>query len=145
MIVLAVDPTTTLNVWLLIAGALSTVAVLVHVLVGGREIARPLLDADNLDDVVKFTSYYCWHLVTFTLVAMAVTFGLAALDPSLQPAAWVFFALAVSFAGWSFVLAVRVGGALLKLPQWFLFALIAAPAGAGLWFGNVASGAGLPT
>lgn len=59
------------------ASALSFIWFLVHCLVGGKEVARPLLADQHLTDTVQQTLYLCWHLVSVSIAAMAVFFGLA--------------------------------------------------------------------
>jgi membrane protein YdbS with pleckstrin-like domain len=59
------------------ASALSFIWFLVHFLVGGKEVARPLLADQHLTDTVRQTLYLCWHLVSASIAAMAVFFALA--------------------------------------------------------------------
>ena len=54
----------------------------VHTVLGGREIARPLIEARGVSRVVRFTHYYCWHLVTAVLALMTAAFAWAAIDPA---------------------------------------------------------------
>ena len=55
--------------WL--AGALSAVWFAVHLFVGGRQIAQPLLQATALDPLVRNTQYLCWHFTSVAIAAMA--------------------------------------------------------------------------
>ena len=68
---------------------------LAHVFVGGRLFARPLL-ASSLASLVKYTTCYCWHLVTAALALMAGGFW-AALVAEARPAALAATALAGAF------------------------------------------------
>lgn len=55
-----------MNIWFLMAGLFSFAVCLTHIILGGREAARPLLDAD-LRAIPKYTNYYCWHMVTIII------------------------------------------------------------------------------
>lgn len=120
-----------MNGFLAAASALSALTWAVHTFVGGPEIATPLLNAE-MPAVPKFTAYYCWHLVTLTLAAMAVGFGYAAFDPGGWDVAVLATGLAASFAGWSLALVRWSGRHPLELPQWVLFLGIFAAALPGL-------------
>ncbi len=92
----------------------------VHVVAGGRHIARPLLRATDMSEVARYTNYYCWHLVTLTLLAMVIAFALAASSGSRELGGFA-TALAAAFMAWNVVL---IGWKRLKIaqyPQWVLF------------------------
>lgn len=61
-----------------LAAALSAAWFGVHIFLGGREVAGPLR-ASTLDPLVRDVSYLCWHLTSWSIAAMALFFGLAAL------------------------------------------------------------------
>ena len=111
------------------AAALSALTTLIHVFLGGPESARPLL-ASELRRVPKFTNYYCWHLVTITLAAMAFGFAVAAIAPGAEISAITWTLVAAAFAIWSVALFIWKRMHPLALPQWALFAPIAA---LGFW------------
>lgn len=115
-----------MNGWFASAAALSAVTCAIHIIPGGREIARPLLASGDLAQVPKYTSYYCWHMVTITLAALAAAFGWAAADPRAGEAAIVATALSLAFAVWSLALIARFKLPPLQYPQWALFLPIAA-------------------
>lgn len=112
------------NLWALAAGALTAFTLAVHVVLGGRDTARPLLDTDGLTEVAKATAYFCWHLVTLTLAGMAAAFvwhGVAG-----APSALVLVTvLAGFFAALSLGLSMKFGRNVLLLPAWTLFAPVA--------------------
>lgn len=57
--------------WLLFAAAIaSLMTFLAHLFLGGRDVAKPLLNAPDIEEVTKLTTYYCWHIVTILLFAM---------------------------------------------------------------------------
>lgn len=111
------------------AGALATVWFVVHVFVGGKEIARPLLQADSLDALVRHTQYLCWHFTTVAIAAIAGFFLIATLQGALA-----FATAATILASGFFVvgvgLVVAMGESHLRLPQGWLFLPVAA---LGLW------------
>ena len=118
--------------WLTGAALLSAFTWGVHTFVGGRECVGPLLDAD-VPWVPKMTHYYCWHLVTLTLAAMAAGLGYAAVEPAGRDVGWLVFGLAVSFAGWSVLLnGWKRPRPWWALPQWSLFVAVAVVALPGL-------------
>lgn len=115
-----------MNICLFAAGVVSTAVFLIHTFVGGREIAAPLLAAKDLHPVPKFTQYYCWHLVTIVLAAMAAAYGFAAIDPSARDlAAFVTF-LAAAFSVFGLILAPAKGQKYKHMPQGWLFVPVTA-------------------
>ncbi len=93
-----------MNMWFLAAGLGALFVCWVHVVMGGKDIARPLLESTELNPVVKYTHYYCWHLVTVMIAGLGAMFLLAAFWPEaimLAGAAAVFAAL---FSLWNIAL-----------------------------------------
>lgn len=125
---------TSLNVLLLMAAAAAFATCLLHISVGGRLAARPLLAAD-LRSLVKHTHYYCWHLVSAALVLMAGALAWGAIDPRAREAAALGAALAIAF------MAVNVAQnsvqrlSFKRHPQGLFFLVISALAVAGLAHG----------
>jgi len=117
------------NAPLAAASALSFATAAIHVFIGGPDAARPLLQSE-MRTVPKLTNYYCWHLVTITLLAMGAGFALAALYPGEALMATMWTVLAAAFALWSVALFVMRRVSPLALPQWALFTPIAA---LGVW------------
>ena len=114
-----------MNVYLATAAGFSLFTALLHTFLGGREIARPLLDASDINDVAKYTNYYCWHLVTIALFAMAVSFAWTSMNPAAQALAVCWTAIATLFALWSIALVVWKEQSIVAMPQWGLFTAIA--------------------
>lgn len=121
------------NYWLLAAGAAAGLTTLIHIFGGGPEVVRPLLAARDIGEVPKLVSYYCWHLVTITLTAMAFAFTYAALTPGEPMLAIMWTVIAAAFALWSILLVVWKQQKAIEMPQWILFAAIAALALPGLF------------
>lgn len=109
--------------WMIAAGLVSLLTAFTHLFAGGRFIARPLLQS-SLSRTVRATHYFCWHMVTLLLFAMAAAFGLAASAQQHHPLAFAATSLAAAFfvlnATW--LTAWRVGP--LRMPQWAFFLMI---------------------
>ena len=118
-----------LNAPLAAAAALSAFTAAVHAFLGGRDVAKPLLEAE-MARTPKLTSYYCWHVVTITLIAMSLGFAIAAADPGAAISAVTWTLIAAAFAIWSVALFIWKRMHPFALPQWALFAPIA---GLGAW------------
>lgn len=115
----------------LIAGGLSLVWLGVHLLVGGRQVAGPLMSADDLEPVVRTTQYLCWHYVSFMLAAMAGLFFATAAG------AGAGLALSATITAAGFTLLGLAMAPILKtgygtLPQGWLFLPITLLGAAGL-------------
>lgn len=108
------------NWFFLAAAALSIATAAIHVFIGGPEIAKPLLQAE-IPTAPKFTNYYCWHLVSITLVAMAIGFLIPALNASQTMSALTWTIISGAFAGWSLALIALKRRPVGELPQWALF------------------------
>ena len=120
------------NLWLFAASVAAGATLLIHVFAGGPSVARPLLEASDIDEVAKLTNYYCWHIVSITLAAMTAAFCYASIAPGETAMAALWTAIAAAFALWSIVLFVWKRQKALDLPQWTLFAVIAGLGGMGL-------------
>jgi len=118
--------------WFLTAASLGLVTALVHIIAGGQEVARPLLGSTDMGTVPRLTAYYCWHITSIVLVAMAGGFAWVGFHPSDPSLAILLTGLATAFAALSLVLVVVNRLGLLALPQWIFFAAISLPALFGL-------------
>ncbi len=67
-----------MNYWFLGAGSINLLWAFIHLFLGGRDIARPLLNSPNLEASVKYVLYVCWHVTTLVLVAISIMFLVAA-------------------------------------------------------------------
>lgn len=122
-----------MNLWLALAAALAALTTLIHVMLGGREVAAPLLAGDRLHPVPKFTLYYCWHLATIVLAALALAFALAAIGQASRDLAVFSTVGAGLFGVWSLVMVGLFRLRIAHFPQWALFAPIALCGALGLW------------
>ncbi len=120
-----------MNTGLLIAAIISLATWAIHTFLGGPTVARPLLDSE-MEEVAKFTNYYCWHAITITLLAMSGGYAYASFVPEGRDVAILLTALSVGYAVWSLALIAWSKRSWKELPQWTLFVAIAAAAGWGL-------------
>jgi hypothetical protein len=103
-----------------LAGLLSGLWLLFHIVQGGKEVVRPLRASTGLERDVRDTLYMCWHFVTATLVIMALSFVLAIITVRQD---WAMVGTSVAFAftltGIGQVLAMKARYR--DLPQGWLF------------------------
>lgn len=92
----------------------------IHVVLGGREIAARLLDAD-LHVVVKHTMFYCWHLVTIAIAGLAIAFLLAGMGQGSRDLAWFATIGSGLFAGLNMAQILQFRLTWKHHPQWVLF------------------------
>ncbi|MEM8789608.1 MAG: hypothetical protein AAGE76_15215 [Pseudomonadota bacterium] len=97
---------------------------LVHVFVGGRQVARPLAQAEDLPVLVRETQYLCWHFTSVAIAGMAVFFG-AALVTGAAAYALAATVLAAAFAVVGIGIVAARGGRHLTFPQGWLFVPVA--------------------
>lgn len=126
-----------MNIILLAAAICAALICLIHVVLGGRAVARPLLAAEGLRGIPKYTAYFCWHIVTITLAGMALAFLLAALPDGARVLALFATGGAALFALLCLGINVTFGLGAWRHPQWALFLPVTALGAAGLWFWHV--------
>ena len=98
----------------------------IHFFIGGREVVRPLLTQDTLPPTVVMTHYFCWHLVTIMLVGLACAFGVGSIAPEGRILAVFATVVAGLFAVWGLALVIWKRLRHRDMPQWILFAVLAA-------------------
>lgn len=115
------------------AALVSFIWFLVHLIIGGKQVARPLLTS-SLEPVVLQTLYLCWHLTSVTIAIMAVLFGMAAwLAAPAYGVAVLLLAAGFALVG---VGVVPLRGWTYKIvPQGWLFVPVVALAAFGIWSG----------
>lgn len=101
-----------------------------HVLVGGRLVARSLLDSPGLAPPARWIAYFCWHMATLTVAAMAAGFAWAAVDARAALLGGLLTGLSLAFAGLCAWVAFRARLPALRLPPLLLFITLTA---AGAW------------
>lgn len=107
-----------------IAGCLATVWLVVHLILGGKEVVVPMRADRHLDAVVRDTLYVGWHYISVSLAAMAALFAIAIF------AARADLAIAGTVLAWGFTLVgigqvPAIGASYRDLPQGWLFLPIA--------------------
>jgi hypothetical protein len=122
-----------MNNWLAPGAGFSALTFLVHIFAGGPNIGTPLLRAQDIRAVPKFTHYYCWHIVSLVLLAMACGFCMGAWSIAAYDVAALMTLLALGFTIWSIALVLRKRQKFWLLPQWALFLPITVCAALGLW------------
>jgi len=114
------------NWFTLSAGILAGVTAFIHLITGGKEVARPLL-LSSIDEVAKLTLYACWHLVTVALFlsSLALLGHGAGLYKSPETVAFVGF-MWLAFGAVFLVVAIGVAkpSGILRYPQWILLVTV---------------------
>ncbi|MEO0918245.1 MAG: hypothetical protein AAFY31_14870 [Pseudomonadota bacterium] len=113
-----------------VAGAFAALWFAVHLFIGGKQIARPLIEASNLNPVVRHTQYLCWHFTTVAITGMAIFFGLAVVTGTVAFATSGTL-LAAGFFLVGVGLVISLGESHVRLPQGWLFLPVAALGFAG--------------
>lgn len=121
-----------MNIGLAVAALFSFATWGIHTFLGGPAVARPLLEAE-MEPVAKYTNYYCWHIVTIVLFAMATGYGWAAIEPGALDVAFGLTALSGAFGAWNLALVAWSRRTPIELPQWTLFLAIGLAGAIGLW------------
>jgi len=106
------------------ASAMGLLWALVHLFLGGRQVAAPLRSSD-LPEVVRATAWMCWHMVTavlFLLPVLAAWGALTAAPGSILAALVLNLGLVVAGVAAKVVLGVSWA----TLPQGLLFVPIVA-------------------
>lgn len=123
-----------MNLWLVAAAAIAAATTLIHAFLGGQHVARPLLAAEKLRSEPKFTMYYCWHMATIVLAALALAFALAAAGQASRDLAVFATVGAGLFALWNLAMIALFRLRPAHFPQWALFAPMATCGALGLWW-----------
>lgn len=113
------------------AGGIAVLWFIVHITMGGKEIARPLRATSGLDPVVRDTLHLCWHFVTITVLLMAAFLVIAA-GTGRQDLAIAGAALAWGFTVIGVGIVPAVGARYRDVPQGWLFLPIALLGTAGI-------------
>lgn len=114
-----------MNPWLTAAAMLAAITTIIHLVLGGRDVVRPLM-ASTLPEEPKLTLYLCWHVVTIVLAGLTVCFLLPALGTGSHDLAWVATTGALLLTLWNGALIALFRLSLLGYPQWALFGPMAA-------------------
>jgi hypothetical protein len=104
----------------------------VHTFIGGARVARPLLADRSLPRASKWLSYYCWHIVTVLLAAMALGYAYAAWSGNGRDLVAAQTALSAALSILSAGVAFKADINPLRFPSTTLFAVTACLGAAGL-------------
>ncbi len=115
------------------AAAINFFIFLLHVFGGGPPTVGPLLASNDIGRVSKMTNYYCWHLVTITLIAMSVCWIWFLIDANAREVAILATGLSIAFMVWSLVLVKWKNMKPFTMPQWLLFAVSSLVSILALW------------
>lgn len=114
-----------MNKWLAGAGGLAGMITLAHIIGGGVDVHRPLLESQADAELGAYISVL-WHGVTAALLLMTVALGVATFAPQHRPAlAWVGIALSGAFAMMFIGYGLQRLESVMIMPQWTVFLLIA--------------------
>jgi hypothetical protein len=102
----------------------------IHVVAGGRDVARPLLQQQTLPPSVRLTLYYCWHIATISLAVLAGCYAYAAVSPEGRILAALATLVSSAFCVWGLVLVLWKRQRHRDMPQWILFLGLT---GSGVW------------
>ncbi|WP_375207110.1 hypothetical protein [Hyphococcus sp.] len=111
------------NSWFFAASVASLITMLLHIFLGGKDAARPLLQSKGIVQSAKYTNYYCWHLVTIYIGIMAFSFLAAAVRNEYALGLTMTFA-AVLNALLNLAILISKKQSFLQMPQWFIFLVI---------------------
>ena len=112
-----------MNFFMLIGGLLALFTAAVHLIGGGREIAKPLLTNEALPEPVKLTMYACWHFVSIFLLISGVvlctgSFTICFSDQIFMAIALMYFIMSGMFLVITIFVTENKG--LFTYPQWTL-------------------------
>ncbi|MCF6273705.1 MAG: hypothetical protein L3J37_11060 [Rhodobacteraceae bacterium] len=122
-----------MNFWYLAATVLTIVTIGAHVIGGGPEIHKPVLESELAKDVKAVVSVI-WHAITAILVLSAIWMGLAAMGRGSGAVPYIaaqFFAFSGLFMLYG---ALRLGSPFI-FPQVYIFLILGLLAGVGYWRG----------
>ncbi|MEP3347497.1 MAG: hypothetical protein ABJN34_08170 [Litoreibacter sp.] len=121
-----------INYFFAICAGVSGLILLLHMFAGSPNIANPMRNCEELHPVVRETNYYCWHLVSISLLQLSISFGWAAIAPSAYLVAVIAVFTAFAFSIWGMVLVVTIRQKFQYMPQGLLFLPLALIGLAGL-------------
>ena len=110
-----------MNGFLFAAAIASLMTFLAHLFWGGRDVAKPLLNAPNIQEVTKLTTYYCWHISTIVFFVMTCAYAYVALIQFDIPLTVAVTSIAGACALLSIGLIVVRKLKPLDYPQWVFF------------------------
>jgi hypothetical protein len=115
-----------MNTLFLLAASLTAMATFsVHVFIGGRFVAAPLLADTALPKAAKWLAFMCWHFTSIYLFGLIGAYAWAGVTGTGRPMITLLTLLNAGFCAMSMT-AARMGGiAPWRFPSTTLFALLA--------------------
>jgi len=117
------------KVGFLIAAAAAAYTAGRHVFKGAEAIGIPIRDSEALSATARWMGYYVWHMVSATVVLMALGFLWAAVRPDAKSAGQLLTVLAALFAGLALWIALSAGFDLAKMFPLHAFLVVALAGG----------------
>jgi len=96
---------------------------------GTQHIGLPILNAEALSPPARWFGYYVWHMVTATVVVMALGFLWAALRSEARSAGELLTVLSILFAGLALWIGLSAGFDLTKVFPLHAFTVMALAGG----------------
>jgi len=119
-----------MNRWILMSGILSTLVIFLHVIGGGNDVHKPVLDSE-LSVLLKAYSSILWHAVTVVLLVNSAALIIAAMNSDLRHAlVYMVASQYLAFAGVFIFYGLSRLATVATMPQWVTFIVIPAIA---LW------------
>ena len=110
-----------MNGFLFSAAVASLMTCLVHLFWGGHDVAKPLLNAPDIQEMPKLTVYYCWHITTILLFVMTCAYVYVALLQFDMPLTVTVTGIAGACALLNMGLIIARKLKPLDYPQWMFF------------------------
>ena len=110
-----------MNPYFLSAGVLSFAITLIHIFAGGKAIAAPMVACEALHPVVRFTNYYCWHIVSICLALLTAAFVWPAWVAQAWEAGLLATVMATGFCILGIILVLAKKQRFRDMPQGWLF------------------------
>lgn len=111
-----------MNYFFLIAGIVSFIWFLVHFILGGKEVAAPLLSKNGLSELQTAVLYYCWHLVSFLIFAKSAAYFYLSVFGEHNLALAIFnISFSFIFSAWGIYLPPKSDLSYKIMPQGWLF------------------------
>jgi len=121
-----------MNKWLMIAGVLSSLVFLLHLIGGEVGVHQPLLSDVGSAENRAFSSVL-WHFVSAALLINTAALFIAATNVAAgKPLVWLVIAQYAAFAAIFLFYGVTRLGTVMIMPQWILFIIILVPTWLGI-------------
>lgn len=99
--------------------------IVVHLTIGERDVARPLLNSGAFAPDVIVVLFLCWHVVTLVMVSAMAAYVAAAVSPQYEDFALSATMVIGLLALWSFAVVVWKRQRHRVMPQWIAFGVVA--------------------